>query len=91
MRYRRASTFLDDLENLPQELQLLIKEKFALFKTDQGHNSLKIRKMRGKNDIWEGHITEGYVFTFSRERDSETNEEIITFRRVGKHSVYKKP
>jgi hypothetical protein len=47
--------------------------------------------MRGQPGIWEGHVSEGYVFTFHRENDPKTGEVIIVFRKIGKHDIYNNP
>jgi hypothetical protein len=47
--------------------------------------------MKGFEDIWEGHITEGYVFTMEWDQDKETGEQVAIFRRIGKHEIYKNP
>lgn len=91
MKAVRTPKFKEDFDKLSKEIQNIAKEKFKLFLQNPQHNSLKIKKMRGHKDIWEGHITEGYVFTFTKERDPETNEEKYIFRRIGKHDVYGKP
>lgn len=94
MRYKRTPTFKRDLEKLPDEIQKATKESFKLFQEQPYypyHPSLRIKRMQGYPNIWEGHVTRDYVFTFHRENDPETNDIVIVFRRIGKHSIYKKP
>lgn len=91
MKFRRRKSFKSDLEHLPKEIQELIREKFNLFVENPSHPSLKIKKMQGFKDMWEGHITTDYVFTFHWDEDPETGEPIAVFRRVGTHEIYKKP
>lgn len=91
MKYRRSPKFKEDFEKLPQSIQNSVREKFRLFKENSYHPSLRIKKMQGYDNIWEGHLTIEYVFTFMRETDDETGEEIITFRRIGPHSIYRSP
>ncbi len=91
MKYRRTATFHEQLEQLPSEVRELVKEKFLLFRDNPKHPSLRIKKMQGHDDIWEGHITRDYVFTFHYENDDETGETIVVFRQIGTHSIYKKP
>jgi mRNA-degrading endonuclease RelE of RelBE toxin-antitoxin system len=56
MKYRRSPKFKDDFERLPKEIQESTKEKFRLFQEDMSHNSLRIKKMKGYEGIWEGTL-----------------------------------
>lgn len=72
MKFRRLQTFKNDFDQLPKNVQLIAKEKFALFKNNPVppyHPSLRIKKMQGYEDMWEGHVSRGYVFTFTWEQD----------------------
>lgn len=64
MKHVTANRFWKSFDALPLEIQKLAREKFALFISNPHHPSLRIRKMEGINEIWEGHITLSYVFTF---------------------------
>lgn len=90
MKYRRLNSFKRDFDELPLEIQALVREKFRLFQNDPGHPSLRIKKMKGHESVWEGHITVGYVFTFHYETD-ESGEPVVVFRRIGSHAIYRKP
>lgn len=46
--------------------------------------------MSGHSNIWEGHISMKYVFTFHRGED-EQGHPIIVFRRIGTHKIYRNP
>ena len=46
--------------------------------------------MQGYDEIWEGHITKDYVFTFHYET-SEDDETVVVFRHIGTHDIYEKP
>ena len=92
MKYHRSIHFRKDFEALPADIQAAVAKAFVLFKENPRHKSLRVKKMEGFKDIWEGHITRGYVFTFHLEADPETEEPITYFRRVGKHDeVYDNP
>jgi hypothetical protein len=95
MRFRRIPRFHAAYEKLPARVQVQADAAFLLFRdgVEQPpfHPSLRIRKMRGRRSIWEGHITLGYVFTFHIERDPETGETIYVFRNIGKHDIYRSP
>jgi len=91
MKFRRLQAFKDDFALLPADIQERTRKQFELFRNDPFHPSLRLKKMKGHGAIWEGHISEGYVFTMQWDEDPETGEPIATFRRIGKHSIYKKP
>ena len=90
MKYRRTKGFRRDYDGLPDHIKVLVREKFELFRNDHFHPSLRIKKMQGEGDIWEGHITTDYVFTFHWD-ESDDGEPIVVFRRIGRHSIYKSP
>ena len=47
--------------------------------------------MTGFEGIWEGHISQSYVFTFEWLKDPQTGEPIAYFRRIGQHAIYDNP
>jgi mRNA-degrading endonuclease YafQ of YafQ-DinJ toxin-antitoxin module len=91
MKYQRGQQFKKDYKALPAELQEAARKSFALFQQDTRHPSLRVKKMQGHDDIWEGHVTRGCVFTFHWESDPDTGEQIAVFRRIGTHAIYDKP
>ena len=90
MRFRKTPQFDDDLEQLPTEIVEAARKQVKQFKADYCHPSLRVKKMQGYQDIWEGHVTRGYVFTFHWDEDETTGERVAVFRRIGTHAVYKK-
>ena len=86
MKYRRTESFKKAYDKLPAELQEKAKTAFSLFKQNQRHPSLGIKKMKGREEIWEGRLTEGYRFTFHYERDA-TGELWCVFRNIGPHNI----
>ena len=94
MRYRRTSTFKKCFRDLPDDLQEITAQKFKLFKenpTYPYHPSLRIKKMKGYEGVWEGHVADDCVFTFHKETDPRTGETVIVFRKIGKHDIYRNP
>jgi mRNA-degrading endonuclease RelE of RelBE toxin-antitoxin system len=91
MKYRRTHRFKSDFERLPRHIQKITREKFDLFRSDPRHPFLRLKKMKGHDRIWEGHITEGYVFTLEWDQDPQTGEDIAVFRRIGRHDIYDTP
>jgi mRNA interferase RelE/StbE len=91
MKYRRSPVFKENFEKLPKEIQEQAKKKFLLFQENPNHPSLRIKKMQGYANIWEGHVTQEYVFTFMWIEDARTGETTAVFRRIGTHDIYKNP
>jgi len=91
MRLRKLKSFDDDLIQLSKPIQEAARKQYHQFKQDPRHPSLRVKKMKGHEGIWEGHVTRGYVFTFHWDSDPETGEQIAVFRRIGTHAVYDKP
>lgn len=81
MRYRRKKKFSKAYRALPPEIRAKVVKAFKLFKQNQRHPSLRVKKMEGKQDIYEGRIDQNYRFTFHYEDDQ------VVFRNVGKHDI----
>ncbi len=83
MKYVTANRFWSSFDTLPFEIQKLAREKFELFINNPYHPSLRTKKMEGRDGIWEGHISQGYVFTFKYAvREGET---VIESLDIGVH------
>jgi len=94
MKFVQTKHFKKCFKQLPREVQEAAKSSFLQFKETPNypfHPSLLIKKMKGYKGIWEGHVTEGYVFTFHKGRDEETGEIIYFFRKIGTHKIYDAP
>jgi mRNA-degrading endonuclease RelE of RelBE toxin-antitoxin system len=94
MQYRRTRTFRKDYDNLPENIQEIVKKKFRLLQKNPippYHPSLRIKPMKGWEGIFEGHITGKYVFTFHKDNVPKTGETVFVFRRIGSHDIYKHP
>ncbi len=78
-------TFVRAYKNLPQELQQEIKEKIALFESDQGHHLLKTHKLKGK---LKGRysFSVNYIYRIVFIYTSKVEAVLLT---VGDHDVYK--
>ena len=85
MIYRRTERFRQAFMELSPEIQRKTIKAFALFKEDQRHPALKIKKIKGYEGIWEGRIDRQYRFTFHWEKDLSTGETICVFRNVDNH------
>jgi len=95
MKFRPAQTFWEAYAELPADIKERVRAAFRRFQEGAEHPpfhpSLRIRKMQGHPDIWEGHITQQYVFTFHIEQDPQSGELIYVFRNIGTHEIYRRP
>ena len=95
MKYRATEPFWEAYAQLLTRVKRKARQAFRLFQ--QGaerlpfHPSLRIRKMQGHPNIWEGHVTVQYVFTFHIEEDPDTGETVYVFRNIGTHGIYRRP
>lgn len=76
--------FYKDLLNLPPDIQERAWKSIDLLIKDLHHPSLRVKKMQGMEQIWEGRISKGYRFTFEIKGDT------YVLRRVGTHDILKK-
>jgi mRNA-degrading endonuclease RelE of RelBE toxin-antitoxin system len=79
--YRFSNTFKKQYKRLPHEIRQAFNEKLALFLTDMLHPSLRLKKIKGVQNRWEGSITMKYRFTF------HFDEDIVVFRTIGTHDI----
>ncbi len=84
--------FYKDLARLPDRLQTRVWDKLQLFVENPTHPSLRVKKMRGRERIWELSVTREYRITFEWREDAESDvERVAILRRVGTHDVLKRP
>jgi mRNA-degrading endonuclease RelE of RelBE toxin-antitoxin system len=85
MKHVTADRFWKSFRDLPYEIQLLANKKFEFFQENPHHPSLRTKKMEGKEGVWEGHVTKGYVFTFRYEIID--GEKVIESLDIGPHDL----
>ncbi len=85
MRLDRTERFKRDFRALPERIQRRAEKQLALFLQNPSHPSLRIKKMQGSHNIWEGRITKSYRFTFQIRQDA------CLLRRIGTHDVFGNP
>jgi mRNA-degrading endonuclease RelE of RelBE toxin-antitoxin system len=66
---------------LPKEVQEAFDEKLQLFLQDMSHPSLRVKRIQGTKDRWEGSVTKKYRFTF------QSSEKTVLFRAIGTHDI----
>lgn len=79
-----TETFKENYKRLPKQLQDRFDKKQNLLLQNPKHPSLNIHRYHGKEDVWEGYVTEKYRFTFS------VTENSLIFRNIGPHSIIDK-
>ena len=79
--YRFSDRFKKQYKSLPNEIQHKFNEKLVLFLNDMLHPSLRVKKIQGVQNRWEGSITMKYRFTFHFEKDT------AVFRAIGTHDI----
>jgi len=84
MKIFYSESFKKDFQRLPKEIQKIAERKLNLFIKNTRHPSLRIKKIKGLKNIWEGSITKSYRFTFLMKND------VCILRRIGTHDILKK-
>jgi len=73
--------FTADFLALPKSLQRLTLAKLELLEQNLLHPSLRVKKMRGVGDVFEGSINMSYRFVFEIDGDR------LVLLRVGPHKI----
>lgn len=79
MKIQTTSPLDQDYEVLPEEVKGRADKQFALLLENPRHPSLRLKRIKGVKDIWEGRVTRDYRFTFQISGDT------YILRRIGKH------
>jgi len=87
MRYVRTARFKKALKTLPKTIKAKIPKAFALFQENPQHPSLGVKKIKGRENTWEGRIDDFYRFTFEYQADPNNSESICVFRNIGRHDI----
>ncbi len=85
MKIRTTSRFDGDYFDLPESIKEQTDKQLSLFLDNPHHPSLRVKKIKGSPNIWEGRITKNYRFTF------QIAGEIYILRRIGTHNILKTP
>jgi len=81
--YQFSKRFKKEYNALPKEIQKAFDKKLVLFLQNMFHPSLRVKRIQGTKDRWEGSVTMKYRFTF------EFPENTLIFRTIGTHDVLK--
>lgn len=79
--YQFSKRFKKEYLSLPMEVQQAFDDKLQLFFQDISHPSLRVKRIQGTKDRWEGSVTKKYRFTF------QYMDETILFRAIGTHDI----
>ena len=79
--FQFSKRFKKEYNNLPKEIQKAFDEKLSLFLKQTSHPSLRVKRIQGTKNRWEGSITMKYRFTF------EFLENGLIFRAIGTHDI----
>lgn len=85
MEIRFTKSFERDYRNLSREIQKRLDKQLNFLLEDFRHPSVRIKKVEGISDVWEGRISKNYRFTF------QIIENTYFLRRVGVHDILRKP
>ncbi len=80
----RTESFACDFKNLPREIQQRAEKAILLLTTNPAHPSLRTRKMKGLEDIWEASVTMSYRITYQRAGQA------LILRRIGTHDILRR-
>lgn len=79
--YRFSDRFRKQYRALPPDIRKAFRQKLVLFLADPHHPSLRVKKLQGVENRWEGSITMKYRFTF------HLDDDVVVFRTIGTHDI----
>ena len=82
--FQFSKRFKKEFKKLPQNIQKSFYEKLSLLLQNVLHPSLRVKRIQGTKNRWEGSVTMKYRFTF------ELIEDTIIFRAIGTHDILNK-
>jgi mRNA-degrading endonuclease RelE of RelBE toxin-antitoxin system len=85
MKVQTTKPFDEDYAALPESLKERADKQFILLMENPHHPSLRLKKIKGHPNIWEGRITKSYRFTF------QMLGEVYLLRRIGTHDILRTP
>jgi mRNA-degrading endonuclease RelE of RelBE toxin-antitoxin system len=85
MKIQTTKPFDKDYDALLEPMKDRADKQFILLLENPNHPSLRLKKIKGHPNIWEGRITKSYRFTF------QISGEMYMLRRIGTHDILKTP
>jgi len=83
MTIQTTKPFDKDYDALPEPVKERADKQFILLLGNPNHPFLRLKKIKGHPNIWEGRITKSYRFTF------QISGEMYMLRRIGTHDLLK--
>lgn len=81
--YQFTKKFKKEYQELPKKIQNNFDKKLSLLLENMFHPSIRIKRIQGTKNRWEGSITMKYRFTF------ELHGNKAIFRTIGTHDILK--
>ena len=75
--YQFSVRFKKEYNDLPKEIQKAFDKKLQIFLQNMAHPSLRVKRIQGTRNRWEGSVTMKYRFTF------QFSENTLVFRAIG--------
>jgi len=82
--YQFSQVFKKGYNRLPVDIQKAFNQKLELLLRDISHPSLRVKRIQGTGNRWEGSVTMKYRFTF------QWNGGTLIFRTIGTHDILMK-
>lgn len=79
MNFIETAHFKKAYQSLPNEVKTRVKKTLEILAVNTKHPSLRVKKIKGTNDIWEARVSLDYRLTFQIIRD------YFILRNVGHH------
>ncbi len=79
--FQFSKRFRKEYQKLPVNIQKVFNDKLTLLKNNISPPSLRIKRIQGTKERWEGSVTMKYRFTF------EMQDQTIFFRMIGTHDI----
>jgi mRNA interferase RelE/StbE len=70
---------------LPKAIRKETYEKLGMLLSDPSHPSLRVKRIKGTDGIWEFSVTMNYRVTF------EIDDDRLILRRIGTHDILRHP
>lgn len=84
MIFRRTERFLKAFRSLPADIQKKALKALTLFGQNQRHPSLHVKKIEGRDGIWEVRVDLKYRYTAHYEKGRD-GESICVLRNIDNH------
>lgn len=86
MEIKTTKTFDKEYRSLPEDIKRRASKQFSFLLENPQHPSLRAKKLKSREDVWEARVTRSYRFSF------QITGNTYTLRRIGKHEhVLRKP